>query len=144
MCWKIMDDMFAWGHQCYFCGYSLLSSGVHCAQQEIFCMTEGLLKIQTCISNPPPVLTIPHCSSKIPVSTSYSPFLLILWGLHLDWDLFKAKALKADCFFNTDQSLKAFFVTSTVNTIESTISFAISRTDVTFLGTIWYCFYPNN
>lgn len=88
-------------------------------------------------SYPTPVLPIPHCSPKTPVSTSYSPFLFIWSGLHLDWDLLKAKALEAGWFFQYRSCLQAFGVTSTINTRESSISFAISRMCGIFLGTFW-------
>lgn len=139
-----MDDMFTWGHQCYSCGYSLLFSGIHCAQQEIFCMTQRLLKTHPDLyfslwlcSYPLPVLPIPHCSSKIPVSTPCGPFLFILSGLHLEWELFKAKALEADWFFPYGSCLQAFVVTSTINTIEGAKSIVISRMDGIPLGKFW-------
>lgn len=75
-------------------------------------------------SYPPPALTVPHCSSKTPVSTPYSPFLFVLSGLHLDWDLLKAKTLEAGWLFRHGSCLQAFVVTSTINTIEGAVSFA--------------------
>lgn len=114
---KILPNPMCWtnrrNHGWYVClGTSVLLLWLFLVIQWCSLSTAGNLHDTETIKDPhlyfsswlcsyaPPVLIIPHCSSKPPVSTPYSPFLFILSGWHLDWHLFKGKALEADCFFS--------------------------------------------